>query len=131
MILSHLAHQVRYLFSNPSRSNSALLAHAHLQVSAAFLASLLDLHIPHVLFAHRAALISNSLNIFAACFQQELHNIALVRTLGFEHRQVSGFVLSPHVGASAHELLDDREVAVQGGPVQWRAALGVGAVEVG
>jgi hypothetical protein len=131
MILSHIAHQVRYSIPNPSLSNSALLAHAHLHVPTALLAGLLDLHIPHVLLAHSSALISNPLDVLSARFQQELHNIALVRALGFEHRKVTGLVLGPHVGACAHELLDDGEVAVQGGPVQGCAALGVGAVEVG
>jgi hypothetical protein len=117
MLLSHIAHQVRYFFPNPSLSNSALLAHAHLHISAALLARLLDLHIPHVLLAHSSALISNPLDVLSARFQQELHNIALVRALGLEHRKVSGFVLGPHVGACAHELLDNGEVTVQGGPV--------------
>ena len=110
---------------------SALLAHAHLQIPTALLARLLNLHVPHILFAHSSTLVSNPFDIFSACFKQKLYHISLVRALGFEHRQVAGLVLSPHVGACADELFDHREVAVKCGPVQRCAALGVGSIEIG
>lgn len=124
-------HPSRLVLDVVSAATSASIAHAHLDIPAAALASvLLNLHILHVLLAD-TALGANPLDVLAASLEQELHDIALVRALGFEHGQVAGLVLCPHVGAGADELLHDGQVAVERGPVQGRAALGVLSVEGG
>ena len=124
-------HPSRLVLDVVSAATSASIAHAHLDIPAAALASvLLNLHILHVLLAD-TALGANPLDVLAAGLEQELHDIALVRALGFEHGQVAGLVLRPHVGARADELLHDGQVAVERGPVQGRAALGVLSVEGG
>lgn len=124
-------HPSRLVLDVVSAATSASVAHAHLDIPAAALASvLLNLHILHVLLAD-TALGANPLDVLAASLEQELHDIALVRAFGFEHGQVAGLVLRPHVGAGADELLHDGQVTVERGPVQGRAALGVLSVEGG